>query len=100
MKSNHNLFANMRAAARSMMRRGPAMTADAVQQALHNASVLHQAARKMVDPATSPVTTPTMAPADVLGTLDLPRGTRSHAPGAFSDGVFTNDAGTRTYKLY
>jgi poly(hydroxyalkanoate) depolymerase family esterase len=102
MKLNHKLFAQMRAAARTMLRGGPAATADAVQQALHNASALHQAARNMVDPTSAPVTNSVQAPADLLATIDLPRklDPHAHAPGAFSDASYTNDAGTRDYKLY
>lgn len=99
MKLNQKLFTQMRSAARSMMRRGPAVTTEAVQQALQNASALHQAARKMVDPGS--VLRPVQAPADLLAAIDLPRTTVPQAaPGKFNDGVFTNDAGTREYKLY
>jgi poly(hydroxyalkanoate) depolymerase family esterase len=92
----------MRAAARSMMSHGPQATTDAVRQALHNASAMHQAALKMVDPTSAPAAKPTAAPADILGTIDLPRARDPHAPapGTFSDASFTNEAGTRTYKLY
>jgi poly(hydroxyalkanoate) depolymerase family esterase len=92
----------MRAAARSMMSRGPQATNAVVRQALQNASAMHQAALQMVDPTSAPLASPTAAPADFLGTIDLPRARDSHAPtpGTFSDAVFTNEAGTRNYKLY
>jgi poly(hydroxyalkanoate) depolymerase family esterase len=92
----------MRAATRSMLRRGPATAADAVQQALDNAAALQQVARKMMDPASHPVTSPVQKSADLLGTIDLPRtlDTRPAPPGTFSDASFTNDDGTRAYKLY
>jgi poly(hydroxyalkanoate) depolymerase family esterase len=86
-----------------MLGQGQQATSDAVQQALHNAAAMHQAALKMVDPTSAPAAFPVAAPADFLGTLDLPRatpGAGAQAPGTFSDGSFTNEAGTRAYKLY
>lgn len=102
MKLNQKLFTQMRAASRALMRKGPAaVTTDAVQQALHNASALQQAARKMMEPNAMPMP----APADLLAAIDLPAGALKPQPGptlpgTFSDGVYTNDAGTRDYKLY
>jgi poly(hydroxyalkanoate) depolymerase family esterase len=98
MKLNEKLFAQMRAATQAMMGTGPAASADVVEQALRNASALHEAARTLVDSAG--------APAGMLANLGLPRianplqAQMQHLPGAFSDGQFTNEAGTRAYKLY
>jgi poly(hydroxyalkanoate) depolymerase family esterase len=105
MKLNQTLLAQMRAMTRNLMRKGPAATSTAVQQALQNASALQQAARNMVDAANAPMTGPTPTAADILANIDLPRSIfhpepTAKAPGAFSDALFTNEAGTRSYKLY
>jgi poly(hydroxyalkanoate) depolymerase family esterase len=94
----------MRAAARAFLRKGPAVGNAAFQQALDNASALQQAARRMVDQAAA-TPPPVQAPADLLGTIDLPHellrpDVRPQLPGQFSDGVYTNEAGMRSYKLY
>ncbi len=101
MKLNHKLFAPMRAAARVLLRKGPVATTQAFQQAMDNASALQQAARRMVEPASAPA----QPAADLLGTIDLPHEllrpeVRPVLPGRFSDGVYTNEAGMRSYKLY
>jgi poly(hydroxyalkanoate) depolymerase family esterase len=106
MKLNEKLFAQVRALTKAMMGKDPAASASALQQALHNASALQQAARNMVDPAGVAPQSAMPAPADFLGTLDLPRDrakTGAHVaplPGKFNDASYTNDAGTRAYKLY
>lgn len=104
MKPNHKLFAQMRSMTKALMQKAPAAATTAVQQALHNASALQQAARDMVDQAGLPPQGPARSPADFLGTIDLPREVAKPGaqalPGKFSDAIYTNDAGTRAYKLY
>jgi poly(hydroxyalkanoate) depolymerase family esterase len=106
MKLNQKLFAQARAMSNALMRKGPVDTTSVVQQALHNASAMHQAARNMVDPTGAPPQWPMPSPSDFLGTIDLPRMRPASArqgpalPGTFSDASYTNDAGTRSYKLY
>jgi poly(hydroxyalkanoate) depolymerase family esterase len=106
MKLNDKLLAQVRAMTKALMHKGPQATTSAVQQALQNASALHEAARNMVDPAGAPPQRKMPSPADILGTIDLPRNlvrpaTQGPAlPGTFSDASYTNDAGTRNYKLY
>lgn len=105
MKLNHKLFAPMRAVARAFLRKGPMAGSAAFQQALDNASALQQAARRMVDQAGTTPPAPVQPAADLLGTIDLPHellrpDARPQLPGQFSDGVYTNEAGMRSYKLY
>jgi poly(hydroxyalkanoate) depolymerase family esterase len=107
MKLNQKMFAQMRAATRALIHKGPASTASVVEQALRNASAMHEAARTMVDPGSAPVRSPFATPADMLANIDLPRGfmqarpgQQQQLPGTFSDAQFTNEAGTRAYKLY
>lgn len=97
MKLNNRLLAQMRAATRSMLRRGPAATASAIQQALDNASAVQQAARRMVDPGLAPV----LSPEDQLATVDVAKETlQPELPGTFTSGSYANAAGSRDYKLY
>jgi poly(hydroxyalkanoate) depolymerase family esterase len=103
MKLNRQFFSRMRAMTQSLMRQGSANTIHAVGQALDNAAAMQEAARRMAEQAGLPVQPP--APSDLLATLDLPRDALEPAPasappGVFSDGIYTNDAGTRAYKLY
>jgi poly(hydroxyalkanoate) depolymerase family esterase len=107
MKLNTNMLAQMRAMTRTLIRKGPAAGASAaVQQAMKNASAMQDAAKGMVDAATARNLPSMPAPGDILANIDLPRNLFRHqpdapqAPGVFSDAQFTNQAGTRAYKLY
>lgn len=96
MKPNTRLFAQMRAATRSLLRRPPLGTR-ALRQAFDNAAAVQQAARRLVDPPLPPV----LSPEDQLATVDVPKKTlQPELPGSFTSGSFTNAAGTRDFKLY
>jgi poly(hydroxyalkanoate) depolymerase family esterase len=107
MKLNTNMLAQMRAMTRTLIRKGPAAGASAaVQQAMKNASAMQDAAREMVDAATARHLPSMPATGDILANIDLPpnlfrtQPDAQQAPGVFSTAQFTNEAGTRAYKLY
>jgi poly(hydroxyalkanoate) depolymerase family esterase len=152
MKMNIPLLAQMRAATRSLLHKGPAAATTILQETLKNAAALQQAARPPMRDINPPMRdiNPTMRdinpplhgataaphvedvptaaandPARVLeqlvpdmlakfgrfnDTLGGGFGTPSFRmpgaapaetlPGQFSDGIYTNAAGTRRYKLY
>jgi poly(hydroxyalkanoate) depolymerase family esterase len=118
----------MRAATRTLLSKGPtAAAASVIQDALNNASAVQQAMRPLHDinppPAPEPASNQPAFDAvrameelvpDMLARFgrapDLGGGLFGKAPGGqpgagpwpgtFSDGSFTNTAGTRSYKLY
>jgi poly(hydroxyalkanoate) depolymerase family esterase len=109
MTLNQKLFAQMRRATRNLLHKGPVDTTKVIQEALHNASALQQAARQMGDPALpsafGAAPDPQLFdPTGILANLGLARNmVQAKAPtlpGTFSDGSYTNEAGTRSYKLY
>jgi poly(hydroxyalkanoate) depolymerase family esterase len=103
MKLNRNLFSHMRTMTRALLRGESAAATSMVQQALQNASALQDAALKMTEPSVPPSIAPVTPPADMLATIDLPPQAPAQPkpmPGQFIDGLYTNDAGTRGYKLY
>ena len=133
MKLNEKLFAQMRAATRTMLRKeATAAATSVIQDALKNASAVQQAMRPMQDaqrpmqdinpppgPGPEPASNqPAFDAARVMEQLvpdmlakfgrapDLGAGLFGKAPGGsplpgtFSDGSFSNNAGTRSYKLY
>ena len=112
MNLNTKLFAQMRAATRGLMKKPPIDTNQVIQDALNNASSLTQAAQAQMrgfsqanGGANSHM--PSDVP-DMLAELSRKFGQGGVAanepaealPGTFSDGSFTNRAGTRSYKLY
>jgi poly(hydroxyalkanoate) depolymerase family esterase len=147
MKTTLPLLAQMRAATRSMLRKGPAAATSIIQETLKNASALQQAANQPMRDINPPpradvphiaklqdINPPPYAdtaareapldPAKVLeelvpdmlakfgranvaarggfGPFSMPGSSEPAEilPGKFSDGSFTNAAGTRHYKLY
>lgn len=90
MKLNRRLLAQVRAATRSLMRKGPAGTGAVIQEAIKNASAMQRAA--MRDMAVVMPSMPQLA--------SLTQGSREALPGKFIDGSYTNDAGARDFKLY
>ncbi len=112
MTLSNKLLAQMRAATRSLMRRGPSVARTVMRESIKTASSLHPAAthkKKKAMPRTSldPVS-------DMLADLSRigqsvnpfnvpPLSTGAAAiglPGHFISGSFSNDAGARDYKLY
>jgi poly(hydroxyalkanoate) depolymerase family esterase len=108
MSLSNKLLAQMRAATRSLMRRGPAVARTVMRESIKNATSLHPAAKKQASNQAN------FNPADMLADLSRigqsvnpfnqpPLSTGAAAiglPGHFIDGSFTNEAGTRDYKLY
>jgi poly(hydroxyalkanoate) depolymerase family esterase len=108
MSLSTKLLAQMRAATRSLMRRGPAVARTVMRESIKNATSLHPAAKKQASNQAN------FNPADMLADLSRigqsvnpfnqpPLSTGAAAiglPGHFIDGSFTNEAGTRDYKLY
>jgi poly(hydroxyalkanoate) depolymerase family esterase len=108
MSLSTKLLAQMRAATRSLMRRGPAVARTVMRESIKNATSLHPAAKKQASNQAN------FNPADMLADLSRigqsvnpfnqpPLSTGAAAiglPGRFIDGSFTNEAGTRDYKLY
>ncbi|OON59443.1 PHB depolymerase esterase [Massilia sp. KIM] len=87
MKLNQRLLAQVRAATRSLLRKGPAGTGAVIQEAMKNASAMQRAAQRQMRDLAVPVPTLPFISPDAL-------------PGKFVDGSYTNEAGTRDYKLY
>ena len=116
MTLNHKFLAQMRAATRSLMRRGPAIARTVIRESVKNATAVQTAAINSMDTATPPASNnPTYdAFSDMLADLSRlgqsanpfnvpPLSTGAAAiglPGHFIDASYTNDAGTRDYKLY
>ena len=120
MKLNNKLLAQMRAASRHLMHRHPVDTSKVIEDALKNASAMTQAAQEQMRNM-SPLHGG-MAPGahntdmhDMLAELSRNLGSGLGSgfsgggaanepapllPGSFSDGSYTNAAGTRSYKLY
>ncbi len=112
MNMNNKLFAQMRAATRSLIKKPQIDTNKVIQDALKNASAMTQAAQAQMSGLSQAngmahLRTPSDVP-DMLAELSRTFGHGGAAanepavllPGAFSDGSFTNRAGTRSYKLY
>jgi len=122
MSPNTRLLAQMRAATRSLIRRGPAVARTMVRESIKNAEVMQHAGKAAAD-TTQPAQATQRAAArsgfdpfsDMLADLGrlsqfdinpfhiLPLSGGAAAaglPGRFIDGSYTNDAGTRDYKLY
>jgi poly(hydroxyalkanoate) depolymerase family esterase len=111
---NNKLFSQMRAATRNLMNKPQVDTNKVIQDALKNASAMTQAAQQqMRGMAQADGATNTHMPADVADMLaELSRKFGAGGgvaavnepaialPGTFSEGSYTNSAGTRSYKLY
>lgn len=116
MTLNNKFLAQMRAATRSLMRRGPSIARTVMRESIKTASALQAAgaktARDLHEQASNQAH---FDPADMLADLSRvgqaegnpfnapPLSTGAAAiglPGHFIDGSYTNEAGTRDYKLY
>jgi poly(hydroxyalkanoate) depolymerase family esterase len=116
MTLNNKFFAQMRAATRSMMRRGPSVARSVMRESIKSATAMQaagmNAARGTLEHASNQAQ---FGPSDMLADLSrigLAEGNPFNAPplstgaasiglpGHFVDGSYTNDAGTRNYKLY
>ena len=119
MKLNNKLLAQMRAATRHLMHRHPLDTSKVIEDALRNASAMTQAAQEQMRNLSPlhggvPPGPNNTDMHDMLAELSrnlgsgLGSGFNGAAanepapllPGSFSDGSYTNAAGTRSYKLY
>jgi len=118
MTLNNRLLAQMRAATRSLLRRGPSVARAVIHESIKTASALHPAAKPSMphDHQNAASNQPSYDPAsDMLA--DLSRLGRAEGnpfnapplssgaaaiglPGRFIDAAYTNEAGTRDYKLY
>lgn len=109
---NNKLFAQMRAATRSLLHKPQVDTNKVIQDALKSASAMTQAAQAQMHGLSQAngmahLRTPADVP-DMLAELSRTFGQGGAAaneaadllPGTFSEGSFTNGAGTRSYKLY
>ncbi|TFW27497.1 extracellular catalytic domain type 1 short-chain-length polyhydroxyalkanoate depolymerase [Massilia horti] len=125
MKLSDRFLAQLRAATQTWFRRGPDATATAMQSALQDASRVQQAMLDLIPAPDRLASQPPAEPARVakeivpemlaelrltkLGRLDTvadlldaatPQARAQALPGSFIDGSYTNEAGTRGYKLY
>jgi poly(hydroxyalkanoate) depolymerase family esterase len=110
MSLSNKLLAQMRAATRSLLRRGPAVARTVMRESIKTASSMHPAANQQAasnqasfDPASDMLADLSRIGQSVNPFNAPPLSTGAAAigmPGHFIDGAFTNDAGTRAYKLY
>jgi poly(hydroxyalkanoate) depolymerase family esterase len=116
MTLNQKFLAQMRAATRSLIRRGPAVARTVIRESVKNATAMQAPTTKSVETATVPASNQSAYDAfsDMLADLSRlgpgsnpfnvpPLSTGAAAaglPGHFIDASYTNDAGTRDYKLY
>jgi poly(hydroxyalkanoate) depolymerase family esterase len=110
MSLSKKMLAQMRAATRSLMRRGPSVARTMMRESIKTASSMHPAATQT--PASKQMSFDPVS--DMLADLSRigqsvnpfnvpPLSTGAAAigmPGHFIDASFTNEAGTRDYKLY
>jgi poly(hydroxyalkanoate) depolymerase family esterase len=109
---NNKLLTQMRAATRNLIKKPRIDTNKVIQDALKNASAMTQAAQAQMQGLSQAngmahLRTPSDVP-DMLAELSRTFGGGAAAanepaealPGTFSEGSFTNAAGTRSYKLY
>jgi poly(hydroxyalkanoate) depolymerase family esterase len=110
MSLSKKMLAQMRAATRSLMRRGPSVARTVMRESIKTASSLHPAAKQQqasnqanFDPVSDMLADLSRIGRSVNPFNAPPLSTGAAAiglPGHFIDGAFTNDAGTRDYKLY
>jgi poly(hydroxyalkanoate) depolymerase family esterase len=116
MTLNNKFLAQMRAATRSLMRRGPSVARSVMRESIKTASAIQAAGAKAAhDLHEQASNQASYDPADMLADLSRvgqaegnpfnapPLSTGAAAiglPGHFIDASFTNEAGTRDYKLY
>jgi poly(hydroxyalkanoate) depolymerase family esterase len=110
MSLSNKLLAQMRAATRSLMRRGPSVARTVMRESIKTASSMHPAAKQKAasnqmsfDPVSDMLADLSRIGQSVNPFNVPPLSTGAAAiglPGHFIDGSFTTDAGTRDYKLY
>ena len=110
MSLSNKLLAQMRAATRSLMRRGPSVARTVMRESIKTASSMHPAAQQKTasnqanfDPVSDMLADLSRIGQSVNPFNVPPLSTGAAAigmPGHFIDGAYTNDAGTRSYKLY
>lgn len=110
MSLSKKMMAQMRAATRSLMRRGPSVARTVMRESIKNASSMHPAAKHkpLVQQAGFDPVSDMLADLSRIGQsvnpFNVPPLSTGAAaiglPGHFIDGSFTADAGTRDYKLY
>jgi poly(hydroxyalkanoate) depolymerase family esterase len=115
MTLSNKLFAQMRAVTRSLMRRGPSVARSMLRESIKTASSMHPAAQHGAQPDVASNQSKFDPVSDMLADLSRvgqpggnpfnvpPLSTGAAAiglPGHFIDGSYTNEAGTRDYKLY
>lgn len=116
MTLNHKFLAQMRAATRSLLRRGPAVARTVIRESVKNATAMQASAVNGAAAVAPPASNQSAYDAfsDMLADLSRlglnsnpfnvpPLSTGAAAaglPGHFIDASYTNDAGTRDYKLY
>jgi len=119
MSLNQKFLAQVRAVTRSLLRRGPAVTRTVMEESVKNVNAMQAAAVKSAESLTPPPPPASNqssydAVSDMLADLSrvslennpfiaTPRSTGSATvdlSGHFIDASYTNEAGTRNYKLY
>jgi poly(hydroxyalkanoate) depolymerase family esterase len=114
MTLSNKLLAQMRAATRSLLRRGPSVARSMMRESIKTASSLHPAATRKTASNQASFDPRMDSASDMLAGLSRvgqsvnpfnvpPLSTGAAAiglPGRFIDASYTNDAGTRDYKLY
>jgi poly(hydroxyalkanoate) depolymerase family esterase len=118
MSLNQKFLAQVRAATRSLLRRGPAVTRTVIEESVKNANAMQAAAVKSTESLAPPPASNQSsydAISDMLADLSRmslesnpfiaslrPASTAAGAglSGHFIDASYTNEAGTRDYKLY
>jgi poly(hydroxyalkanoate) depolymerase family esterase len=115
MSLSNKLLAQMRAATRSLMRRGPSVARSMMRESIKTATSMHPAANRKTSSNQSSFDPRTDSASDMLADLSrigqlggnpfnvppLSSGAAAIGlPGHFIDGSFSNEAGTRDYKLY
>jgi poly(hydroxyalkanoate) depolymerase family esterase len=111
MTLSNKIFAQMRAATRSLWRRGPSVARSMMRESIKTATSLNPAAQHGAQRGAQADTASNEAsfhsPSDMLADANpfnappLSSGAAAIGlPGQFIDGSYTNEAGTRDYKLY
>ncbi|MCC2954978.1 PHB depolymerase family esterase [Massilia sp. IC2-477] len=93
MKMNMHLLAQMRKATRALLKKNPLDTAAIVQEAMKHANAFQRSA-----PSTDVLADLQRNMESLRGQFEVPA--NDAWPGSFSSGSYSNEAGTRDYKLY
>jgi poly(hydroxyalkanoate) depolymerase family esterase len=105
MTLSNKFLAQMRAATRSLMRRGPSVARSVMRESIKTASIIQQQASNQAsyDPADmlADLSRIGQAEGNPFNAPPLSSGAAAIGlPGHFIDASYTNEAGTRSYKLY